>query len=394
MPAKTPKPDPRVRFRYERFGGIIVSDEPPLLAHVDQDYMTGLGLPPSPQWSLPERDTLSAPVEAHMLATRRCPLACQHCYTNSSPTAGQDLSTAEFKARIDALAAQRVFHLALGGGEAFLRDDLMELARYARERGLTPSLTTNGLLMTPELAADCARLFGQVNVSVDSLSRDLFGEPKTAPALSAAAMLKEAGARVGFNVVVTRQNFDELPEIVAKAAEMGLYDLEFLRFKPRGRGRHQYQQQRMTEEQGRMLFPKVLEWTQVYGIAIKLDCASAPFIAYHEPDLERMQQFDIVGCIGGVSLLGVDERGQLSACSFYPQEPADVLELESFWEAPESFEEFRERAPISAEPCRSCTYRSICRGGCRAVARFVTGQRFAPDPECPRVLASQRALEV
>ncbi|MBI3782687.1 MAG: SPASM domain-containing protein [Deltaproteobacteria bacterium] len=37
------------------------------------------------------------------------------------------------------------------------------------------------------------------------------------------------------------------------------------------------------------------------------------------------------------------------------------------------------------EPCRSCAYLTTCRGGCRAVALFLTGRNDAPDPECPRV---------
>src|SRR5262249_40170759 len=36
------------------------------------------------------------------------------------------------------------------------------------------------------------------------------------------------------------------------------------------------------------------------------------------------------------------------------------------------------------EPCRSCEYLSLCRGGCRAVSASPT----APDPECPLVLAA------
>jgi hypothetical protein len=33
----------------------------------------------------------------------------------------------------------------------------------------------------------------------------------------------------------------------------------------------------------------------------------------------------------------------------------------------------------------------VCRGGCRAVARFLTGDELAPDPECPRVEAHARS---
>ena len=38
-------------------------------------------------------------------------------------------------------------------------------------------------------------------------------------------------------------------------------------------------------------------------------------------------------------------------------------------------------------PCRYCSYLEICRGGCRAVAAFVTGSTEVPDPECPFVVS-------
>jgi hypothetical protein len=42
------------------------------------------------------------------------------------------------------------------------------------------------------------------------------------------------------------------------------------------------------------------------------------------------------------------------------------------------------------EPCRTCPLFPVCRGGCQVVSRHETGG-FAPDPECPRVLAAAGA---
>lgn len=385
------------RYRYERFGGILATESPAMLAYVDKELMQSLGLPESPLWKQAPREVLSAPTEAHMLITRRCPLQCSHCYTDSSPDAGEDLSFEEVKKRIDSLAAMKVFHLAMGGGEAFLRDDLLDIARYARSRGVTPNLTTNGQFMTAELAHECAGLFGQINLSVDGVSvgrRQPFGEDKTGLAEIAVAHLVNAGVQVGFNVVVTRETFDELDAIAAFAKANKVCDIELLRYKPAGRGTQEYLSQRLEPKQRVELFPKVLKLTEKYQIPIKLDCSSAPFVCHHSPDKERMEAFDVMGCIGGISLLGADEQGRASACSFYPDEGQDILNLDELWENPQSFKEFREYPENAAEPCRSCDYLSVCRGGCRAVARFLTGDPWAPDPECPKVSRSQTNLEV
>ena len=76
----------------------------------------------------------------------------------------------DFRRAVDLLAEMGVFHMALGGGEALERPDFFELASYVRSRGIVPNLTTNGLLLTRETAAKCG-IFGQVNVSVDSVPK-------------------------------------------------------------------------------------------------------------------------------------------------------------------------------------------------------------------------------
>lgn len=378
---------PAPRWRHERFGAIVALDEPPVLAYVDRELATDLGIPPSPLWDLPERDALVAPTEAHLTVTKRCNLACTHCYQDSTPAAGgTDITFSEWLPRLDALARAGVFHVAIGGGEALTRPDLLSIAAAARARGITPNLTTNGELVTADLAPEVARLFGQINVSIDALPpRAVFGADKATAGMRAALLLVQAGARVGVNVVVARTNFDAVERVIAWAAAHGLVEVELLRLKPTGRARARYLEERLTRAQRERVFPLALELSAKYSIPVKLDCSAAPFVACHAPDRERMELFEIAGCIGGLSLLGVDERGATSACSFYPGRGDDVLDLEQHWDDAPAYQPFRDYVATAAEPCRSCSYLTTCRGGCRAVALFLTGREDAPDPECPRV---------
>lgn len=381
--------EPRPRWRHERFGAIVALDQPPVLAHVDHALAEELGIPPSPLWSREPREQLEAPVEAHLTVTKRCNLACTHCYQESSPSRGEsDIPLEAWIRRLDTLARMKVFHVAIGGGEALARPDLFEIAEAARARGITPNLTTNGILLTDELAARAAGLFGQVNVSVDALAPSLlriWGEDKATPGLRAAERLVRAGVRTGANVVVARANFEALGEVVAWAKGAGLCEVELLRLKPTGRARERYLEERLTPEQRRRLFPLALELARTHGLPVKLDCSAAPFVACHAPDPEVLERFEVSGCIGGLSLLGIDERGQTSACSFYPGAQDDLLDLERGWESSRAYAPFRDYVARAQEPCRSCPYLRACRGGCRAVALHLTGREDAPDPECPRV---------
>jgi radical SAM protein with 4Fe4S-binding SPASM domain len=384
------------RWRHERFGAIVALEDPPILAHVDKELARELGIPPSPLWDQPPREPLEAPTEVHLTVTRRCPLRCSHCYTSSGPDAPTDeIGLDGWIARLDALARQGVFHVAIGGGEATARDDLLAIAEAARARGIVPNLTTSGAFVDDAFAERAARLFGQVNLSVDALApelRHVFGEDKAALAERAVEKLVRAGVRVGLNVVVARSTFDRLDEVVAWAKERGLLEVELLRLKPAGRAAAPaYLEQRLTSEQRRALFPRVLELSRRHGIAIKLDCSAAPFVACHSPDVEVMERFEVAGCIGGLSLAGIDDRGRVQACSFFrAEDDPDARDLERVWASPSSFGPFRGYVENAREPCRSCDYLRVCRGGCRAVARFLTGDELAPDPECPRVEAHQQ----
>ena len=139
-----------MRHRFENFGGIISSDAPPFLAFVDRDYMRSLGLDGSKDWEGVDEaiGVLTAPTEVHFAATNRCNGSCAHCYMSSGGEPEGELTTGQFKEAIDILAEMKVFHIALGGGEALLRDDFFELAEYAREIGLVPNLTISGINVT------------------------------------------------------------------------------------------------------------------------------------------------------------------------------------------------------------------------------------------------------
>ena len=78
--------------------------------------------------------------------------------------------------------------------------------------------------------------------------------------------------------------------------------------------------------------------------------------------------------------------GRLSACSFAHPTPKPVTDLRRYYAEPQAFSPFRDHLHAD-EPCRSCTYLSLCRGGCRVVAAHVSGSQRDPDPECPRVIA-------
>jgi radical SAM protein with 4Fe4S-binding SPASM domain len=295
-----------------------------------------------------------------------------------------EMSADQFRRAVDLLAGMGVFHMALGGGEALERPDFFELACYVRERGMVPNLTTNGTLMTRENAQRC-RIFGQVNVSLDAeeiAQCGVAGSGAPSAGVRGMELLREAGIRVGVNFVVTRQNFERLDAVLGFAGDRGLADVEFLRLKPSGRGKLEYFEQRLTPAQNREFFPTIRRLSEAYDVPAKIDCSFVPMFCWHSPDKTMMEQFSVYGCEAGNVLLGVRSDGRFAGCSFLSGEES-IFELPQLWSGSEHLSRLRTWPDQAPEPCRSCDYLDICKGGCRAVAEFVTGDGYAPDPECP-----------
>ncbi|MBJ6724233.1 radical SAM/SPASM domain-containing protein [Geomesophilobacter sediminis] len=379
---------PAMKHRFEAFGGVLALEDPPMLVHVDQEFMRSLGHAHSPLWDRPQSGTLSAPLEVHFSVTNACSQNCGHCYMDSGTPEAGELSAEEFRNGVDLLAEMGVFHLALGGGEALERPDFFELAAYVRRRGMVPNLTTNGSRITAEIAEKC-RLFGQVNVSIDRVG-DHRGE--SAQRVLAVDLLRAAGVKVGVNCVVSRENFDHLEAMFGFAKERGLTDVEFLRLKPAGRARSDYYQRRLTAAQHREFYPLIRDLSRRYQVAAKIDCSFVPMFCWHRPDKQLMEQFSVYGCEAGNVLLGVRSDGRFAGCSFLTGEES-ILDLPALWSRSAHLKALRGFPESAPEPCRSCAYLDICKGGCRAVSGFVLGDFNAPDPECPFVVAQSLAKE-
>ena len=380
-----------MKFRYESFGGIVASENPPSLVFVDKDFARNLGRDTSPLWDKKDQALLSGPVEAHFALTNYCASNCPGCYMASMPEQNltedpkKDLERAKSIART--LSKMGVFHVALGGGESFYLPWLFEISEYIKSLGMIPNLTTNGQLMDRETAEKC-RVFGQVNVSMDAVgekfnqTRPFASFKKADEALS---LLKKAGIRAGINCVVTRKSFDYLHEVLAYARKKGLVDVELLRFKPKGRGMDVYEDMRLTKKQAREFFPRLKKLAKKTRVRIKLDCSFTPFICYHKPDKRVMDFFSIMGCEAGNWLIGVNPEGRAVPCSFLEKPEIEINNLSGNWSKKELISEFRSMGNSVKGICRECDYFIPCKGGCRQVAIFLTGKTDAPDPECPFV---------
>ena len=117
-------------------------ERPRALVFVDRDRARWLGYDDESRWREPvDLDgVLAGPLEAHLQLTNRCSAGCSGCYTGATPDgAPHEYGEADWRRTIDALAAQGVFHLALGGGESALLPWLGDWPTTRARAGWSPT---------------------------------------------------------------------------------------------------------------------------------------------------------------------------------------------------------------------------------------------------------------
>ena len=100
--------------------------------------------------------------------TYNCQLNCPHCCMGNYKNEPQkELTTAEVKDILD--QSNKAFVVNFFGGEPTLRNDLMDLIKYASERSVYVFLDTNGIRITRDYAKQLKENgLELVNVSIDS----------------------------------------------------------------------------------------------------------------------------------------------------------------------------------------------------------------------------------
>lgn len=385
--------------RYEPWGAWVKLERQAALVALDVGGARALGLDGGALWADPSPPA-SPPIEVHLAVTSRCAAGCEGCYLDARPDGVEPPREVIVRA-FDALASAGVFTVAFGGGEPTLRDDLGELAREARARGLTPVTTTSGLGLGPRKIAQLREL-AQVNVSYDGPAEayaSVRGYDGAAAAERAIAALAREGVTVGVNVVLTRQSFDALPATLRRARELGAREAQLLRYKPAGRANSlDYLARRLTPAQAASLGPTLRALAAEHGDAmrVRIDCALVPFLSA-DPDIaarpDDLARWGVFGCEAGASLAATRVDGKVAPCSFAPATDLHVTDLRRGYGAEPGFAPFRDYATSPPEPCASCTLRPVCRGGCKVVSGYHAGAgaAFGPDPECPRVRAAGAA---
>ncbi len=113
------------------------------------------------------------PLLAILIPTRRCNLKCEMC--DLWKREGKEMSKREIFRLVDDLEELGVTTISLSGGEPFMREDILEIMSYIKDKGMLLDVSTNGTLITGDLARRLVEVgVDTVSVSLDSDDPEIF----------------------------------------------------------------------------------------------------------------------------------------------------------------------------------------------------------------------------
>ncbi|MES1208729.1 MAG: radical SAM protein [Pseudomonadota bacterium] len=161
---------------------------------------------------------------------RRCNLTCAHCYSTSGPTARDELRVDLLSTCLEDAVELGYRRLEISGGEPLLYAPLGDLLARARRLGLVTTITSNGLLISPERWGLLAQFVDRLAISIDGppAEHDALRRRPGAFASTVATLkiVRSSGVPFGLVFTLTQHNADSLDFVARLAAETGAADVE------------------------------------------------------------------------------------------------------------------------------------------------------------------------
>jgi radical SAM protein with 4Fe4S-binding SPASM domain len=345
--------------------------------------------------------TQARAVHAVWEVTLRCDQACSHCGSRAARARPDELGTDECLEVARSLVRLGCREVSLIGGEAYLREDLVDIVRLLSSHGVRVTMQTGGRTL------DKDRALALRDAGVDAIGVSVDGPAKVhdrlrgnlgshRAAIRALDVCREIGIVTSANTQANRLNCHLLRETCYELVAHGVQAWKVQLTVPMGRA---------ADRPDWIIAPwQVVDIIDTLAL-LQRELADHrvdgyPFAIYpgntlgyygpHELALRSQPggyESHWIGCRAGINVIAVESDGTVKGCPSLPTEPYRAgnvrdMTLEEIWQASDAMAFARNRGTSELwGHCKTCYYADHCRGGCSWMAHCALGRR-GNNPFC------------
>ncbi len=302
--------------------------------------------------------------------TLQCNEHCLHCGSRCDAGKSPEVPTnllldilSDAKARLDTSRTM----LCITGGEPLLRRDFFDLMERAAALGYSWGMTTNGVLITPQVAHDLARCgMKTVSVSIDGMrdSHDAFrcrrGSFDEALEGTWNLLREDAFQNVQITTVVSKWNIDELDAMFAEFDKLPIDSWRLATIEPMGRALD-HPDLMLDDDDVRRLMWFIRE-KRLDDYPLSYGCCH-----YLGEDWEHEVRDFYFQCSAGIYTASIMANGDIASCLDIERRPEFVQgnvyrdDFVDVWQ--DGFASMRRELAELDPRCAACRERDFCAGG-------------------------------
>lgn len=324
-----------------------------------------------------------------------CNMRCKHCGSSCMEPLPDELSTQQALSICDQIADMGLRWVTISGGEPLTRDDTPDIVRYLASKGVSVNLITNGWLLDKEYALRLKNSnISTIAISIDG-TKEIHDSIRRIGSFerdeAAFHILKELGITTGAVTTISKKNLADMPALKEKLIEMGVDSWQVQLGLPMGN---------FKEQPDWVLSPSdvndVIDFCYETAKEGAIRIFPADCIGYYTKKELEIKRFSYhtqtpsswSGCNAGVRSFGLLQNGDILGCTSIRSKEyieGNLLKrsLRDIWEDSNAFQWRRslEKSKLGGE-CQSCTYGSVCLGGCPNTRLTMNGSIYSENQFC------------
>ncbi|MEM0160981.1 MAG: radical SAM protein [Thermoplasmata archaeon] len=335
--------------------------------------------------------------------TFSCNLKCIHCYASATPYKNpNELSNEQIFSTIDDLAAMKLPVIIFSGGEPYMHPDLLAFSSYANSKGIRVTLSSNGTLITDNVAMKMAEAgIKYVGISLDGWKdrNDAFRGVNGAfeKAIRGIKAVKKGGMLSGIRFTVTNDNYEDLDKIFQLSKELEIDRFCVYHLVPVGRGSNVKDiDNGKRREIIDYLIDKAYEVNnehlnmEILTVDNPADGVYAFLKTYKEDEKAAKQVYTLLkrrgGDNSGIKVADIDPLGNVHPNQFWWDLDMGSVKNKKFsdiWKNSDgTVKELRDNKVKNLKgKCGRCNFKDIC-GGFRLRALRYNNDIWSEDPDC------------